>query len=295
MGYLIDGYKIMGQELKQGVIKHRAGIATGVSIVGTIVSNILSTKAGAKSARMIDAKAIELGRPLTLGEKVKLCWQNHIGAVAVAGTSVAGSGYSHSAHVQDFGKVATAYAGVKKLYDENKRDTREILGEKKNTELQDKLNQKHLEEHPEAKQKILEAGPNPDPGTMRKFWEPVSGEAFYCTADRLQMAFDQMNTEMKLIPPREQNGSGWRNEGKGVMLLRLFDILNIELPVSKRQSDTFRHMAFIRGKEKDGSDDDKISAFYTPMMIDNETMETCAAINWNTEPSDIRYADYMKL
>jgi len=74
MGYLVDGYKIMGKELADYAVKHRAGIGTAVSVGGTIVSNILSTKAGAKSARQIDAKQMELGRPLTRMEKLKLCW-----------------------------------------------------------------------------------------------------------------------------------------------------------------------------------------------------------------------------
>ena len=73
MGYLIEGYKIMGKELAANAVKHRAGIGTAVSVGGTIISNVLSTRAGAKSARQIDAKAMELGRPLTVKETGK-CW-----------------------------------------------------------------------------------------------------------------------------------------------------------------------------------------------------------------------------
>ena len=86
--------------------------------------------------------------------------------------------------MKDFNKVATAYAGVKKLYDSAQKATREVLGEKKNAELQDKINQKTLEEHPEVKQKIVEKV-NPRPGVYQKFWEPVSGEVIFDTVDRL--------------------------------------------------------------------------------------------------------------
>ena len=60
-------------------------------------------------------------------------------------------------------------------------------------------------------------------------------------------------------------------------------------------SDTMRYSAFLKGCEKDGSDDDIIGAYYTPMILDDDTMDTCAAINWDTRPSDLRYGGYVKL
>ena len=292
MGYLIDGYKIMGQEISSYLIKHRAGIGTIVSVGGTIASNILSTRAGAKSARMIDAKQMELGRTLTTSEKVKLCWANHIGSAATAAVSCVGAGYSHNQHVKDFNKVATAYAGVKKLYDSTRKATREVLGEKKDGELQDKINQKYIEEHPEVKQKILSTS-NPDPSTKRKFWEPKSGEVVVATVDEMRMAFTVMNAEMEALKPRDPKSSSLGG-CYGVPLLRLFDLLNHELPKAKRMSDDIRYSGFIKGREKNGSDDDIVGAYFTPMLLDDETMETCLAINWETSPSDMRYGDYIK-
>lgn len=293
MGYLVDGYKIMGKELAGYVQKHRAGIGTVVSVCGTIISNVLSTKAGAKSARQIDAKQMELGRTLTNTEKLKLCWANHIGSVGTAVVSCVGAGYSHNQHVKDFNKVATAYAGVKKLYDSARQATKEVLGEKKNMEVQDKINQKHLEENPEVKKQIKAVGPNPDPATMRKFWEPTSGITFYCTVDKINLALSEMRSEMKLLPKREKGSC--LLEDKCILLLRLFDLLDVEVPLALRESETLKYMAFLKGKEENGSDDDVISAYFTPMLLDEDTMETCAAINWDTKPSDYRYGDYVKL
>lgn len=294
MGYLIEGYKIMGKELAQTIVKHRAGIGTAVSMGGTIVSNILSTRAGAKSARMIDAKQNEIGRPLTTQEKVKLCWTNHIGSTGAAVVSCLGAGYSHNEHVKDFNKVAMAYSGVKKLYDSTWKATREVLGEKKNAELQDKLNQKHLEEHPEEKKQILQNKMNPDPSVMHKFWEPVSGISFFTTVDRLEMAFKTMNAEMAALKPRGTGGNIIYRGEYGIKLSRLFDLLDEDIPRGLLMSDTMQHFGFNKGSEDNGNDDEKIGAYYTPMILDEDTMETCAAINWETRPSDMRYGDYMK-
>lgn len=292
MGYLIEGYKIMGREAKNYAIKHRAGIGTVVSVGGTIISNILSTRAGAQSARAIDSKEAELGRPLSTKEKIKLCWKNHIAPTATAGLACAGAGYSHNQHVKDFNKVATAYAGVKKLYDSAQKATREVLGEKKNAELQDKINQKYIDEHPEVKEKIMST-PNPDPSTKRKFWEPKTGEIIVATVDEIKLAFTVMNGEMEAMKPRDGSNS-ILSEYHGIPILRLFDLVKHELPKPKRMSDNIRYLGFLKGKEKNGSDDDVINAYFTPMLLDDETMETCLAINWETEPSDMRYGDYLK-
>lgn len=292
MGYLIEGYKIMGREAKNYAIKHRAGIGTAVSVGGTIISNILSTRAGAQSARAIDSKEAELGRPLSTKEKIKLCWKNHIAPTATAGLACAGAGYSHNQHVKDFNKVATAYAGVKKLYDSTQKAAREVLGEKKNAELQDKINQKYIEEHPEVKEKIIST-PNPDPSVKRKFWEPKTGETIVATVDEMKLAFTVMNGEMEAMKPRDGSNSVL-GEYYGIPILRLFDLVKHELPKAKRMSDNIKHLGFIKGKEKNGSDDDFINAYFTPMLLDDETMETCLMINWETEPSDMRYGDYLK-
>ena len=291
---ITTGYKIMGQDASNFISKNRAQIASGVSIVGTIVSNVLSTRAGAKSARSIDAKAVELGRPLTTKEKVQLCWTNHIVPGATAVGSCVSAVYSNNQHVKNFNRAATAYAGIKKLYDSAQKATREVLGEKKSAELQDKVNQKYIEEHPEVKKKMIEAGPNPDPSTMRKFWEPISGEVFYSTIDKIELVIKEMNSEMALMKPRKGD-SLISNEEKCIKLSRFFQLMDIEIPKSKKESEVMRYYAFLKGSEPDGSDDDKISAYYTPMMLDSSTMDTCAAINWETKPSDCRYGNYLKV
>lgn len=293
MGYLIEGYKILGKEIANYMVQHRAGIGTVVSIGGTITSNILSTKAGAKSARMIDAKQIELGRVLTMGEKVKLCWTNHIGSASTAIVSCVGAGYSHNQHVKDFNKVATAYGAVKKLYDSTRNATREVLGEKKNAELQDKINQKYIEEHPEVKKKITEERVNPNPSVLIKFWEPVSGEVFFSTVDRIDMAMKVMNAEMAAMKPRDASTAALYGS-YGIKLSRFFDLIDHQLPQAKYISETFEHSGWNKGCEANGSDDDKIGAYFTPMMLDDDTAESCTAINWDAMPCDMRYGRFVK-
>ena len=291
MGYLIEGYKIMGKEIADGIVKHRAGIGTAVSIGGTIISNILSTRAGAKSARMIDQKQMELGRTLTKKEKLALCWQNHIGSTGTAIVSCVGAGYSHNEHVKDVNKVAMAYSGVKKLYDSARQATKEVLGEKKNMELQDKINQKYIEEHPEVKQQIVENRVNPNPGIMQKYFEPHIGISFYSTKDKIDSAIKAMVNEMKTLPPRNKHVAG-RSGKYGVPLKRFYEYVNPDIPEETYLSNAMNDDGFNKGSKD--TDDDYIAVYYTAMLLNGET-EACIAINWELEPSDMTYGDYCKL
>ncbi len=291
MGYLTEGYKLMGQEAANWIDKNRARIGTGVSVIGTIVSNILSTKAGAKSGRMIDAKEAELGRPLTFIEKTKLCWKNHIGSATTAAASCAGAVYSDNQHVKDFNKVATAYAGVKKAYDFTKQATREALGEKKNAEVQDKIIQKKMANDPDLKKKAAEIGSNPDPSVKQRYYDEASGEFLWSTKDDIMKAIHIMKLEMKALHPRERSGNLYRGKW-GIKLRRFHELVNHDISADKLNSKIMNE-GWNKGCEEDGSDDDRIGVTFSPKLIDDET-KTAIAICWDVEPSDMSMGDYLK-
>lgn len=293
MGYIIEGYKLLAQSIGEWISRNRSHIGTGVSIVGTIASNVLSTRAGAKSGRMIDAKSQELGRPLETKEKVELCWKNHVPSVATAVASCAGAAYSDSEHVKDFNKAMVAYTGIKKLYDTTREATREVLGEKKNTELQDKLNQKMLEKDPEFKKRLAAMPPNPDPEHMQRFYEPSSGELFWCTMDKVKNAIEIMRLEMKALHKRETENQ-WNYRGRyGIKLVRFFDLIDHDISEERYNSEILQKFGFNKGSLENGTDDDDIGATFTPMSVLDGTA-TAFCINWTTSPSDMSFGDYIK-
>ena len=293
MGYMIEGYKLLAQSIGDWICRNRSHIGTGVSIVGTIASNVLSTRAGAKSGRMIDAKSQEMGRPLDTKEKVQLCWKNHIGPAATAGASIAGAVYSDNQHVKDFNRAMVAYTGIKKLYDSTKEATKEVLGEKKNAELQDKINQKKLAEDPEFKKKLAAMPPNPDPAHMQMFYEPVSGEIIWSTMDKIKTAIHVIKLEMQTMPKREPNKQFGPRGKYGIKLVRFFDLADAEISDEKRRSSIMQDYGWNKGCREDGSDDDDCGAIFTPMMVMDDTA-SAICINWNKDPADMQYGDYMK-
>ena len=296
MGYIIEGYKLMAQGFADWVKRNRSHIGTGVSVTGTLVSNILAAKAGAKSSKMIEQKEEELGRPLDVKEKVGLCWKNHIPHAGTAAAACAGAVYSDNQHVKDFNKVATAYGTVKSLLDTTKAATKEALGEKKNLELVDKINKKKLENDPEFKKRLAEMPPNPDPEHNQRFYEQVSGEVIWSTMDKVKNAIKIMGLEMKAMPVREPNKQFGRRGKYGIKLVRFFDLVDWNLPGQKYNSKVMQEFGFNKGQQADGTEDDRINATFTPMLIEGDDGEEYSAIciNWDVDPSDMNYGDYMK-
>ena len=293
MGYMTEGYKILFKGIADWIVRNRAHIGTGVSIGGTIVSNVLSTRAGAKSGRMIDAKSQELARPLTTKEKVELCWKNHVGSAATAGVACVGAAYSDNQHVKDFNKAMTAYTGIKKLYDTTRRATKEVLGEKKEMELQDKINQKTIANDPEFKKKVAAMPPNPDPEHMQRFYEPSSGELIWASMDKVKNAIQMMKLEMSALHKRETNNNFSYRGRYGIKLVRFFDLVDWDLPEEKYGSRILQDYGFNKGSYENGQDDDDIGATFTPMSVLDDTA-TAFCINWITPPSDMQYGDYLK-
>ena len=290
---LINGYKIMGQETGAYIQKNRAQLASGASIIGTIVSNIMSTKAGAKSARTIDAKEAELGRPLSKVEKVKLVWTNHIAPSAVATGSCISAVYSNNEHVKNFNQLGTAYGVLKRAYDSTQKATREVLGEKKAAKLQDEINEKYIEQHPEVKKKIISCNENPDPHTMQKYFDKATGITFHSTKDRIESALKSMQNEMRALPPRNKNVPG-RSGIYGIPLKRFHELANPNITLEQLESDMMCRNGFNKGKERNGTDDDIIAVTYIPKLINGDT-EAVIMLEWEQEPSDMAYGDFVKL
>ena len=101
-----------------------------------------------------------------------------------------------------------------------------------------------------------------------------------------------MKTELDAMTPRKDIcGYGTPH---GIPLKRFFELGDWELPKGKEQCETLLYFGFNKGREPNGSDDDTIGAYFTPMILDDDTMETGLAINWEQRPSDMRLGDYLK-
>lgn len=290
-----EGFKVMGEDAKQRVADNRANIFTGVSVFGTIATAIVSAFGGAKSARQIDAKALELQRPLTTKEKAKLCWKNFL---VPAGTVIGSSASAITSRVIDSGDIArltTDVAVVTKAYNEFKKASNEVLTEKQQMEVKDKIAEEKIQKLDPQKVNALQ-----DPGgrgVTQLFVDNFSGIQFFSTMDKVRLAASKLREMMADTKPRNRYGRS--SVVLGVPYREWLSMIGIDSntgSVFNREVSLYKNYGWNKGFQDEGYNDDDQIEFYTSP---GETVyqgedRSCYLIIWETDPSDMNLGDMLK-
>lgn len=290
-----NGYKIMGQEAKQKVVDNRANIFTGVSVVGTIASSIISAFAGAKSARQIDAKSAELQRPLTTKEKAKLVWKNFIGS---AGATIGASAGAITSRVIDSGdivRLTNDVTRVTRAYSEFKKASNEVLSEKQQQEVKEKIADNTREKIQPGDFDRLPNYSNCD--LPQLFVDGFDDNVKVInTMDGIKRAIAEMQKEMAITKPRVRYG--YSPVVLGVKWTDWLTKIGYEAPVKLHNRGTlYDNYGWNKGYlEEDGTcDDDIISCYFSPGETEYQgQMRSCYVIVWDQDPSDMRLGDMIK-
>lgn len=302
MGFLQtvgQGYKIIGQEASQKIINNRANIFTGVSVLGTIATGIVSAFAGAKSARQIDVQSVQIGRPLTTKEKAALCWKNFVIPAGTVVVSSSGAIGSNRIMAGDIARLTTDVAMVTKGYTEFKKATKEVLNEKQQEQVLDKMADKERAKmDPKEINKLRE----PESSVRTQlFKESFTGISFFSTIDKVNLAVSQMREMMAELKPRSLEG--FSSTELGVPLREFFSFVDQDDVVSRLYNGDVvihEHFGFNKGFNRDLKgrsidDDDPISIYLAP----GETKyhgepRSCYVIFWDKDPSDMRLGEMLK-
>lgn len=293
-----DGFKVMGEEAKQKVADNRANIFTGVSVFGTIATAIVSAFGGAKSARQIDAKALELQRPLTTKEKAKLCWKNFL---VPAGTVIGSSASAITSRVIDSGDIArltTDVAVVTKAYNEFKKASNEVLTEKQQMEVKDKIAEEKRERIRPGDFDKAPCAINVElPQLFVDGFDP--NVKFINTMDGVCRAIAEMQAEMAQCKPR--NRYGYSPVESGVKYTSWLKKIGFETSLGcGRGGVIYEHYGWNKGfdnpeSEQTDTDDDVISCYFSPGETEYQGQKrSCYVIIWDQEPSDMRLGNLIK-
>ena len=139
--------KYISSELSQ----HSPAILTGLGIAGMIGTVVLAVKATPKAMERIEEKEAE-----TPVEKVKAAWKCYIPTVVTGGVSIACVIGAQKINSKRLAALATAYSMTETAFKEYKDKVVEKLGEKKEKEVRDEVNEDRL-------RKELEKDPDPFP------------------------------------------------------------------------------------------------------------------------------------
>ena len=181
--------------------KHSPEILTGLGIASMITTVILAVKATPKAMELIDSEVHDRHyvdnnkAPLTKMDVVKVAWKPYVPA-AISGTvSVACLIGANSVNARRNAAIATAYKLSEAALSEYKDKVVEVIGEKKEKVVREKIAEDRLEKNPVNNSQIFmtEKG-----NTL--FLEPISGQYFRSDIEIVKKTINELNEGMLNSP-----------------------------------------------------------------------------------------------
>lgn len=186
--------------LKFLVNENSTTILTGVGVVGTVATAVLTGRASFKAADIIQKDKEERLSALTFPdtdikvlsktEKVKLVWPHYIPPVAVGAVTVTSVVMAHRISSKKIAAIAIASTISERALQEYKDKVVEKLGVRKETEIRDDIAQDNVTNNSPNSQVIIAGS-----GDVLCF-EPLTGRYFNSTIETVKRAENKVNYEI---------------------------------------------------------------------------------------------------
>lgn len=195
-------------KLKYLVNDNSTTILTGVGVVGTVATAVLTGRATFKAANIIGKESAlaetELrvideteGQKLTFPasklsrtQKALLVWPHYIPPVAVGAITVTSIVMAHRISSKKIAAIAVASTISERAFQEYKEKVVEKLGDRKETEIQDEIAQDSVTKNPPSNQVIIAGS-----GDVLCF-ESLTGRYFNSTIESIKSAENKVNYEI---------------------------------------------------------------------------------------------------
>lgn len=176
---------------RKAIVKHSPEILMGLGIAGWAVGTVLAVKATPKAVRCIEDATDEKEDDLTPLEIVKATWKLYIPAAVTCAAATGCLIGSCSTSVRRHAALATAYKLSETALDEYREQVVETYGEKKEKNIQDKVNLKQIEKTPVEPHDIINTGHG---NTL--CLDPLSQRYFRSDLEIIRRAENRINKEM---------------------------------------------------------------------------------------------------
>jgi hypothetical protein len=178
--------------VKNLAIEHSPEILTGIGIAGMITTTCLAVKATPKALQLIEAKKEELGvEKLTPVETVKAAWKPYIPAAVTGVLATSCIIGANSVSLRRNAALATAYKLSETALSEYKEKAIEVVGEKKEQAIREKIAEDHIKENPVSKNEVFITGKG-----ETLFLEPLSKRYFKSDIDHIRRVENRLNKQM---------------------------------------------------------------------------------------------------
>jgi len=213
-----------GKLLRQMFNQHSHEILVGVGIASSVSASILSAKATIKAVRKLDS--INSAHK-TKTEIIKETWKYYVPA---ASTLILGSICLIGANKVYAGNVASlsaAYKITESAYTEYKNKVKDVIGDKKETQIKESIADDHVKFHPISNYEVFETGHGStlcfDDLTGRYFKSDIEfikkaiNDANYQLIDCMFMSLNDLYYELGLPSVRLGEDLGWDVSYEGLI------------------------------------------------------------------------------
>ena len=177
---------------KRYMHQHSPEFLIGIGIAGMTGAAVLAVKGTPKALELIEAKKREENKDkLTPIETVKVTWKCYMPAM-VAGVSSAGCLIlANSVHARRHAALATAYKLSESAFTEYREKVIETMGEKKEQNMQEKLDADRIERAADKNKEVLITHTG-----KTLCLDPTSGRFFESDIDHIKKAENELNKNM---------------------------------------------------------------------------------------------------
>lgn len=183
------------KNVKMAVSEHSPEILTGLGIAGMITTTVLAVKATPKALELIEDRKDELDiyptEKLPPVETVKATWKCYIPAAVTGVTSIACLIGASSVNAKRNAALATAYNLAATSLTEFKEATREVVGEKKEQLIRNKIAEERVNNEPVNQSAIIVSGN----GNTRCF-DSITKQRFTSDIEKIRKAVNDLNRRM---------------------------------------------------------------------------------------------------
>ena len=184
------------RDMRLSLSRRSPEILMGIGIAGMITTTVIAVKATPKALQLIEERKRELEvEKLTPVETVKTTWKCYAPAAISGVASVACLVGSNSVNARRNAALATAYKLSETAFSEYRSSALDVVGEKKERAIRDKVSEKQVQETPVTKTEIIMTGKS-----KTLFFDPLSHRYFYSSIEAIKRAENVLNKEIITDP-----------------------------------------------------------------------------------------------
>ena len=183
-------------DVRKTLAKHSPEILIGMGVTGMVTTTVLAVRATPKALMLINEKKKELEvDKLTPMETVKTTWKCYAPAALTGAAAVACVIGANSVNAQRNAALATAYKLSETAFSEYRSKTFDVVGEKKEKVIRDRVSEEQVKNNPVNKTDIIVTGRG-----KTLFFDPLSSRYFYSDLESIKRAINNLNKEMICDP-----------------------------------------------------------------------------------------------